>query len=394
MKSHIGPNGPGRCTASVQSCPFGGEDNHFSTIAQAREEYETRLKNAYEEQTASTSKKIRLTAKEQELRAKNADMAQELVKLRAQVTGITYDDANPERAQRRLKESIAYAESRGNEWLVQKLSHANVLPSGAFRLEDNSRANVDQQLKAKQEVKAVEAGREKIVGAINELLKHETASKDKFSLKTEAGSFSMTLKPAFSQDEFDKLPAGLQEKLKSDKTSYSIDAAREKLSSERLAEVTTESQVVDFVIGKEITPEVTAVEARTSFNGSTTDAKLEDGLKSVAEFYGGVRAKVGTVSALKKSVDASNDAVKKAVASNNGPTFVPARSQSNGLLATRRQNIASKLVEEKLTPEERASITVTKREVDPQLAQTILPAETFGKIFQGVTASLRVTEAK
>lgn len=394
MKSHIGPNGPGRCTATVQSCPYGGEDNHFSTIVEAREVYETRLKAAYEEQAVNASKKLRLTAVEKGFREKNVALAQEVVKLRAQVTGITFDDANPERAKRRLKEAIDYAESRGNEHLVGKLSQASVLPSGAFRLSDNSRANVDQQLKAKQEVKAIEDGRSKIVNAINDLVATSKPNEEKFSLKTAAGSFSLTLKPTFNQDEFDKLPLGLQEKLKSDKPSLSIDEARAKLSPEKLAEITTESQVVDFVMGKPVETGASSVPVRTDFVGDTADDKVNDGLKSVSEFYAGVHSSVGKVSDLKKTVDENNDAVKKAVASNSGPVFVPARSQSNGLLATKRQNISAKLAADKLTADELKSITVQKREVDPQLAQTVLPAETFGKIFKGVTASLRVTESK
>lgn len=40
---HAGPNGPGKCTASVQACPFGGEsgtENHFETMDAATAGFE------------------------------------------------------------------------------------------------------------------------------------------------------------------------------------------------------------------------------------------------------------------------------------------------------------------------------------------------------------------
>lgn len=393
MKSHIGPNGPGKCTATVKDCPFGGEDNHFNTIVAARQEYEARLEKAYSEEAATKSTKLRLTAREQEIRAKNADMAKELVELRGKVGGITFEDANPERAERRLKESITFAEGRGNIHLVEKLAHAKVLPSGAFKLEDGSRANVDNYLKSKQALDAIDDAREKMLGSINDVIRTDPTATAKFSLKTEAGSFSLTIKPGFDQKEFDKLPAGLQEKIKSDKTGLSIDAARENLSPKLLEEVSSTSQVVDFVIGKPTTTDVAGVPPKTELTGDTTDDKVNSGLKNIADFYGGVRKEIGTAKDLRGVVADNNTAVKSATAKDSGPIFVPARSQSNGLVVTRRQSLTASLVNDKLTQEQIAAITVTRREVDAKLAQTILPAKTFDKIFGTPTASLRVTEA-
>lgn len=393
MKSHIGPGGPGKCTADIRDCPFGGEDNHFNTIKAARTEYEVRLTKAYDEVAVGKSKKLRLTEKETSLRENNAKLAKEIVELRAQAGGITFEDANPVRAKKRLEESIAYAESRGNTHLVEKLSHATVLPSGAFKLDDGSRANVDKYLKAKQSIEDIEAGREKLITSINSLLKDEPTATTSFKLKTDAGSFSLTLKPTFDQEEFDKLPAGLQSKLKSPKTGLSIEAAREKLSPETLATVTNDSQVVDFVIGKPTETETSKITPKTSLTGETTDAKVESGLKNIADFYGDVRAKAGTVKSLREETSSNNTAIKSAAAKNSGPVFVPARSQSNGLVVTRRQTLSSSEVKAKLTPEQIESITVTKMEPDAKLAQTILPAKTFGKVFGTINASLRVTEA-
>lgn len=393
MKSHIGPNGPGKCTAEVKDCPFGGEDNHFETIASARVEYEARLTKAYDEVATVRSSKLRLTAREQELREKNAKQAKEIVALRAQAGGITYEDANPERAKRRLEESIAFAESRGNEYLVDKLSHATVLPSGAFKLDDGSRANVDKYLKAKQTLEAIEAGREQMLASINEVLKSESATNDSFQLKTAAGSFSLTLKPAFSQAEFDKLSPSIQESLKSPKEGLSIDAARENLSPKLLAEVTNDSQVVDFVVGKPQSVTVGAAALKAKLSGATTDEKVQSGLKNIADFYGEVHAEVGTVKASRELAASNNAAIKSATAKNSGPVFVPARSQSNGLVVTRRQGLSAAAVKDKLSAAQLKSITVTRMEPDAALASTILEPKTFGKIFGNVTASLRFTEA-
>lgn len=393
MKSHIGPNGPGKCTASVQDCPFGGADNHFATLAAARIEYEDRLTKAYEEVAVSKSKKARLTPKENELRARNAELAKQIVELRAQAGGITYEDANPVRAKKRLEESIAFAESRGNTHLVEKLSHATVLPSGAFKLEDGSRANVDKYLKAKQTVDDVDAGREKLIENINNLLKTESTDTAKFSLKTDAGSFSLTLKPSFNQEEFDKLAPGLQEKIKSPKSGLSIEAARANLTPEVLATVTNDSQVVDFVVGKPVETDAASVTPKMELTGDTTDAKINSGVKNIADFYGDVRAKTGRIKTLKDEISDNNTAIKSAASKNSGAVFVPARSQSNGLVVTRRQTLSPAEVKAKLTPEQIASITVEKQEPDAQLAQTILPPATFGKIFGTINASLRFTEA-
>jgi hypothetical protein len=389
MKSHIGPNGPGKCTASVKDCPFGGEDNHFHTIVEARQEYEARLEKAYAEESSVKSTKLKLTKIEQELRAKNASQAKEIVALRAQVGGVTFEDANPVRAKRRLEEAITFAESRGNTHLIDKLSHASVLPSGAFKLEDGSRANTDSYLKAKQALDDIESGRKELLSNIDELVKDNPTIEKQFTLKTDAGTFSLKLEPGYDEKEFEKLPLGLQEKLKSDKPSLSIDAARKALSPERLAEVTTTSQVLDFVIGKPVETAVAKVEIKKELTGDTTDEKVKSGLKNIADFYAGAHKEVGTAKSLKAVKTDNNTAVKAATASTEGPVFVPARSQSNGLLVTHKQT----LNKSKLTPEEIARVTVTKRDVDSQLARTVLPTETFDKIFGATKASLRVTEA-
>lgn len=47
MKSHISPKGPGKCSAkTVSACPYSGDngdENHFNTLQEAKEEYERRM---------------------------------------------------------------------------------------------------------------------------------------------------------------------------------------------------------------------------------------------------------------------------------------------------------------------------------------------------------------
>lgn len=45
MKSHIGPNGPDKCSAAKGKCPFGGDEVHFNTVVEARIAYEEKMKN-------------------------------------------------------------------------------------------------------------------------------------------------------------------------------------------------------------------------------------------------------------------------------------------------------------------------------------------------------------
>lgn len=57
-KYHVGPNGPGKCTAEEGNCPYGGDsglENHFDTMEKAQEHYERRLSDKYRD-TATVSR--------------------------------------------------------------------------------------------------------------------------------------------------------------------------------------------------------------------------------------------------------------------------------------------------------------------------------------------------
>lgn len=397
MKSHIGPNGPGKCNADKEPCPFGGDDNHFKTIGAARKEYENRLASALKNETAVKVKERKLTEHEQELRANNARMARDLIQARADSVneGITFDDANPDRAKRRLDEAITFAQSRNNEVLTYKLTHAKVLPSGAFRLndKDKTRVNTDSLLTQTLVTKQVDAARNHLINKMTRLLAASPNRAEKYQVRTDAGLFSATVSDnGFSQTEFDQLSPKLQSSISSPKESLNIDLARENLAPSVLRQITTESQVIDYVIGKE--PETGVSYDDTALKGLDASSKMNDGLKRVSDLYSGVASRHGKVRDLKKGLDAGNNAIKIVAANRQGNVFAPARSQMNGALVSNRTSINIAKAREILSPDQIASITATRSEPDRDKAAAILPKETFDKIFNNVKLSLRVTESK
>lgn len=392
MKSHIGSNGPSRCTAQPGNCPFGDSDNHFNTITEARQAYTARLENAY---ATVTVVKKKLSEKEKSIRSENAKLAQNLVQARSEsFKGITFDDANPERAKRRLNEAIEFANSRYNENLVSKLAKATVLPSGAFKLENGTRVNTDGILQKALVIKTVEKERERMLEALSEVAKQGGNEKDKYQVRTDRGLFSVSIGKGFDEKGFEKLSKAQREACMSPKESLNIDLARENLSPAKLRQITSESQVLDYVYGKE--PDIGQKElvGNTKFTGKTTDEKMQDGTQSIANFYGKVVEKHGYVRDLKKYTSEGGEAIKVATSESKTNTFVPARSQYNGAIVSGRVNLNPKLAKELLTPEELESITVIKESPDPQKAKTVLSEADFGRIFEARKATLRVTEAK
>lgn len=395
MKSHIGPNGPSKCTAQADNCPYGESDNHFRTIAEAREAYTERLEQAYANLETVKIKKRKLTERENSIRDVNAKMAQQLVAARAEnIQGITFEDADPVRAKRRLTESIEFAKSRHNENLVSKLAKATVLPSGAFKLEDGTRVNTDALLKKTLVMKTIEKERERLTDALTEVARQGGNDTTKFSLKTERGTYSLTVSEGVDEDAFERLSKKQRDACMSPKESLNMDLAREHLSPARLREITTETQVLDYVYGKEPDVGQAEIKASTTFEGKTTDEKLQSGLKNVAAFYDTTTLKHGRLREMKAYTTAGSAAIKTAVADKKTNTFIPARSQYNGALVSGRQSINPKLARELLTPEEIEKITVVSDSPDIQKAQTVLSPEVFDKIFKAKKVGLRVTEAK
>ena len=392
--THIGPNGPGPCKADKEPCPF-DDGSHFDTPEEAQAEYERRLSESKgSTKTLKKNKEKKLSSKEKELRSKNAELVTQMIDLRSQQGDVTYEDANPERAERRLKEAVAYAESRGNEHLVKKLSSARVLPSGAFKTADKKRVNTDAQLKRKIMLNHIDAERKQIEKAINKSLSENPPKEEKFTAKNATGSYSLTVKEGVDRDEFDNLSPQLQKACSSERESLSLDEARQNLPASKVHEITQKSQVLDFVIGKEPDVGQSELKADTNLKGKTGDEKAQSGIDNVANFYSEVHSKHGKVRDQKADLASGNEAIKTVASKQQGNTFAPARSQKNGALVTERLTVNKKKAEEMLSKDELKKITVKKSEPDPEKAKVALSADKFNKIFKAKKASIRVTEAK
>lgn len=419
MKSHITPDGPKKCTDKTNRCPYiskdGEPENHFETITDARAEYDKRLRENYDEvgtikQTYAERAAV-LGKREDLLRDKNTTLAKEIVELRAAAGGITFDDANPERAKRRLDEAITFADGRYNPHLVDKLRKATVLPSGAFKMEDGTRVNTDNQLKGTVAKKHIDAERDRVLKDLTEVIRNgEDPTETKFVHKTDAGSFTLTVSEnQFDEDAFNALSDEDKDRCSTLEPSFSVDQMREyfengegKESGLTFEELTTSSQSIDFIVGKE--PDVGQENMKVSrkFEGTTTDEKLQSGVENIAKFYGDVHTSLkksnpnstGKVRDLKKTVDAGNNAIKTAAAKHKGNVFAPARSQFNGALVSGRVNVNKAAVEEKMNAVQQGFIRVIKPQPSKERAREVLSPEDFDRIFNAKKASLRVMEAK
>jgi hypothetical protein len=388
MKSHISPEGPGRCTARPGNCPFGGDENHFSTIAEARSAYQERLESAYRTLTTVTKSGYRLTPAEQALRQKNFELSQALVEARAARGDVVFEDADPARAQRRLQEAVAFAEGRSNTVLSSKLATARVLPSGAFRTAGGVRVNTDALLKTHTALRTVEEARERALATLASRIGTAPAG-EKYSLKVEGvGSFTLTVSEGLSEEEFHRMPEKLQQAVSSEREVLDAKLAATKLSPEKFAQITASSQVIDYVVGKEPATDAPAtIPLRES-------SRMEDGLADIATYYRRVHSTAGKVRTMRAELAAGSEAVKATAASQEGNVFAPARSQANGALVAWRSTVVPEEAWKVLTPEELKSITTVKREPDAAKAAAMLTRTAFDKIFKAKKVSLRVYEAK
>ncbi len=385
-RGHIGPNGPDKCNATKGKCPYAAESNHFSSLEEAEAVYAERMGSIMA--PALKSSKKRLTPEERELREKKLELARKLVEDRSQTGGITFDDANPERAKRRLDEAIGYAKERGNTHLVAKLSNAAVLASGSFKTAEGVRVNTDALLKNYLSVKDVERNRDAAAAALAKRAEELGVKPgEKFSLKTEAGSFTMTVAEGFNEAAFDALPENVKKTISSPRKSYSIEEARKHLPAELVEQISSETQVIEYVVGKR--PELGNPELLLRRSNS-----MEDGLADVAAYYGKVHETSGKVRDMNALVKEQANAVKATAGTKSGNVFAPARSQMNGALVSGRRNLSPKLVDELLTDTQKARIATEVMAPDSEKARGMLSEEEFQKIFRATKVSFRVTEAK
>lgn len=392
MKSHIGPQGPGRCSAEPDNCPFSPMEDHFSSLKEAKEVYMKRLESNQETVAILKSQKKKITQREQELLDRNAELAKKIIEMRAASGEITYEDANPERAKRRLEEAVNYARTRQNEYLRNKLIRARVLPSGSFQMADGTRVNMDDLHKEYVIEKQVNATREAFLKKVEEMTTKEGELPEKVTLKTPTATYSLTFKEGFNESEFDKLPEKTKNMIMKESTSFSVDAAREELPPSVFRKIVQDVQSFDVISGKK--PDVNIPELKYRGTGSNVNEKAEDALTDYAVFHNSLIKEHGSFSEMKKHYSAGTNAIKTIAASNQDTVFVPARSQFNGGLVSRKQILNQNKVHELLTPEERERITRTTMKPDPEKAAGVLSPEQYKKIFKAHKASLRVTEAK
>lgn len=332
-----------------------------------------------------------LSAHEQALRSKTMELAKTIVELRAESGDVTFDDADPVRARRRLAEALEFAQSRSNTNLAGKLSSAKVLPSGAFqRKSDKKRVNTDAALRAHVEEKRIAEGREIIDRAFQTHIDGGKITEGKYTHRDDSGTYSLTVGPKLDQIAYENLDQETREAISSEKPSLSIELAREKLSPEQLREVTNQQQVMDFVVGKE--PDVQGVPSpNTNFTGATPNEVATSGLKNLSSYTQSVERNFG--SKAQRAADKSDAAeiIKSAVADKEQNTFVPGRAYANGALLSSRSVLDPKAVQDQLSPAQIRAITVMRSVPDPEKAKRVLPEKQYKAIFERQTASLRVT---
>lgn len=395
------------CRAEKQ-CPLGADTPHFDNKQDAKayvEKNEAQNNDTFTTVSKVNAKKITaknrvgndLKPKVSELRAQVKANAKDVVSERAKNNNIILENANPERAQKRLEEAVEFANERKNVHLMEKLSTAKVLPSGSFKLANGTRFNTDQMLDRRTAIKHVEAQRAELNNALTEFTReNKIPVGSKATAKTDDGTFSITVNDGgFDEESYNKLPENIRAQMMKLENDIDIDLIREKISPQKQAEMMTKTQVIDYIIGKPHNINQEAVKANTHFEGATNEEKMQDGANKVAALYSNAKDTFGkTQKQLNAESAIMTDAVKAAASqhSPNQNTFVPARSQSNGAIVTGRENISRKKAYEILTKEEIQSVTVVNQVPDKEKAKSILSPAEYDKIFNARRVSIRATE--
>lgn len=419
---HISP-GTGRpniCRADPEKghgCPLREDDGtqapHFHTKDEAKVFYEKKLKDKHGSfstvakqskitvATKDSSKVLRqgvkMSDKDAALRDSLKNLTQELITVRAESGVYPLNNGNIEMAKKRLNEAIDFADSRGNTNLMQKLAKADVLPSGAFKTADGSKFTTDDMIDNRIAIKHVEEGREKLVNALTAIASDKTVRAGAYKAENDAGKYTVTIKDgAFDQSGFDNLPEDIRQQISSPKESLDINLVRAKIGDEKKAQILSNTQTIDYVIGKPHDVGQDNVIADTSFTKLSVDnqKKFEEGVYAVANFYENSQNAFGKQRDLKaKSTDMTND-MKAAVSNNKNNTFAPGRARANGAVISYRENLSPKKAQEILSAAELKSVTVTKFTPDIDKARAVLSPKIFDKIFNARKVELRVLETK
>jgi len=402
---HNGPNGPGLCKSTgARGCPFDPEGtgaNHFGSMEEAQEAYEAELTSEHG-LVATASRNPRAKAwtpspHEAALKARNAELARRLVEERAKANvddGVMTEAEDPaklERGTRRLKEAVTFAESRGNTALTNKLSKAKVLPSGSFR-DGNTRIGTDKTIRTYVADKYVAEGRAEIEGAIQAAIDRGDITEGKYMHRDEAATYSLTVAPGLDRGAYERLPESLREKISSPRQSPSIDLAKEKLPADLYEKITTDSQVMDFVVSK--TPDIGQWRAGrpvTDISGDSSESRAEWGLMNLSDWTARTDATFGSKKERTAELNHAKEVIKSSAAKHDGNIFSPGRAYGNGVLVSGRRVLNRAAMEEHLTPAQIKSITRKELAPDPEKARKVLSEADYKTVFERNTASLRVT---
>lgn len=333
------------------------------------------------------------SAREQAIKDRNLELVQQIIAMRAEMGGdkIALEGANVERAQRRLSEAVAFAESRDNDYLVDKLSTARVLPSGSFvNKETGKRVNVDSIIKDYVAEKTIESGREKIQGRIQSLIDAGVIAEGKYTHRDDTGTYTLSVSKGFDEDAFNKLPESTRKAISSPKESISVDLLAEKYP-ERMDEFVSRSQVMEFSIGKMPDVGQQYFQPNLAFTGTTSEEAAENGLKSLSDFTKRTNEQFGSKKERTERKAENAEIVKSAVANIDGNVFAPARAYANGLILSTRRNVSRTKLIAAFTPEQVKEVSVINEAPDVEKARKVLSPEVFAAIFEKPKAALRIT---
>lgn len=407
MRYHVNPETgrTGRCDAKKGNCRFKKDDHevtHYPTKEEAQRAAEVMLASRFGQIPTNTNRshkraarvRPQMTEREKNLQEAFVKASKNLVEYRSAAGDVVYEDADPERAQKRLMESINFATERGNTHLVSKLTTAKVLASGAFRDGQGRRANVDQFLDMKTQTMKVDDERARLSSKMNSIVSDVTPGSYKF--QNNHVNVSVSVKDgATDQGAFEKLPEDVRRKISSPKSEIDIDLVRQHIPAETRARFMTSTQVADKIIGKPHDVGQDKVNARSEFAGATPDERFQSGVNNLGALYTDAQTTFGTTQKeLKKQADVMSNAMKGVADSTNphGNTFVPARSQWNGVIITGRENISRKLAQEVLTPEQIKKVSSVKMVPDSEKARKVLSDKDFDSIFNARRMTIRVSE--
>jgi len=362
-KAHINPKTleVGKCSAEIQ-CPFGGEENHFHTLKEAREESARRAKDQ-----AKNEFKV---FKKQEAKALGKHLAP----------------------------AVEWATKRGNVDLAQKLEHATEKPIE----EVLSKPAQDAAFNHHKVLKTYEYMRTMVEKALNETARHGDFLDEKLRVDTPAASYSLSVSEKFNQDEFEALPKRVQDKLLSgDGSSLSIDAAREHLTKEQFDAVTTKSRVLD-VIGndadendesvKNVRDMLKDVRSEVANGKATTTGQLTDILERYAKDVEAYEKLHGSKKSATELLDGYKATIKEK--SPEGTEYFYTDEGGQGFLTSNRLMVDKKKAAELLDEATLAKITVAKDIPDEETAKSLLTVEQFNKVFRSPTVRLTVREKK